>query len=54
MSGPMAYMQHLLSGPRVPFTAAYFGSIFLTLYFSIGVSGPPRGCDTPLVACQDN
>ena len=31
-------VQHLLSGPRLPFTAAYFGSIALTLYFSLGVS----------------
>ncbi len=31
-------MQHLASGPRLPFTAAYFGSIGLTLYFSLGVS----------------
>lgn len=29
--------QHLLSGPRLPFTAAYLGSIVLTLYFSVGV-----------------
>ena len=36
--GPLAYFQHLISGPRLPFTAAYFGSIALTLYFSIGVS----------------
>lgn len=36
--GPMAYVQHLLSGPRLPFTAAYFGSIILTIYFSMGVS----------------
>lgn len=36
--GPVAYAQHLLSGPRLPFTAAYFGSITLTLYFSMGVS----------------
>jgi hypothetical protein len=34
-------VQHLLSGPRLPFTAAYFGSIALTLYFSIGVSDRP-------------
>lgn len=39
--GPLAYVQHLLSGPRLPFTAAYFGSIALTLYFSIGVSMTP-------------
>ena len=31
-------VQHLLSGPRLPFTAAYFSSIALTLYFSVGVS----------------
>ena len=36
--GPLTYFQHLVSGPRLPFTAAYFGSIALTLYFSIGVS----------------
>lgn len=36
--GPMTYVQHLASGPRLPFTAAYFGSIGLTLYFSLGVS----------------
>lgn len=29
-------VQHLVSGPRLPFTAAYFGSIGLTLYFSLG------------------
>ncbi|KAF3764764.1 SFT2-domain-containing protein [Cryphonectria parasitica EP155] len=37
MMGPMAYVQHLLSGPRLPFTAAYFGSIALTFYFSMGL-----------------
>lgn len=36
--GPMAYVQHLLSGPRLPFTAAYFGSIAMTFYFALGVS----------------
>lgn len=30
-------VQHLVSGPRLPFTAAYFGSIALTLFFSIKV-----------------
>lgn len=34
----MAYIQHLLSGNRLPFTAGYFGSIFLTLFFALGVS----------------
>ncbi|KAI0484763.1 SFT2-domain-containing protein [Xylariaceae sp. FL0804] len=37
MMGPVAYLQHLISGPRLPFTAAYFGSIALTIYFSIGL-----------------
>lgn len=36
--GPMAYVQHLLSGPRLPFSAAYFGSLVMSIYFSIGVS----------------
>ncbi|KAH6636705.1 Got1/Sft2-like family-domain-containing protein [Chaetomium tenue] len=35
--GPLAYLQHLASTPRLPFTAAYFGSLGLTLYFSIGL-----------------
>lgn len=38
MMGPMAYAQHLVSGSRLPFTAAYFGSIAMTIYFSVGVS----------------
>jgi len=37
MMGPMTYFQHLISTPRLPFTAAYFGSIGLTLYFSLGL-----------------
>lgn len=36
--GPFTYAKHLVSGPRLPFTAAYFGSIALTLYFAVGVS----------------
>ena len=36
--GPWTYARHLMSAPRLPFTAAYFGSIALTLYFAIGVS----------------
>ncbi|KAL2258761.1 hypothetical protein VTK26DRAFT_7800 [Humicola hyalothermophila] len=35
--GPWTYLQHLVSTPRLPFTAAYFGSLGLTLYFSIGL-----------------
>lgn len=38
LMGPWTYARHLVSGPRLPFTAAYFGSIALTLYFAIGVS----------------
>ncbi|TID21844.1 SFT2-domain-containing protein [Venturia nashicola] len=37
LMGPITYMQHLFSGPRLPFTGAYFGSIALTIYFSIGL-----------------
>lgn len=41
--GPMNYVYHLFSAPRLPFTAAYFGSIALTLVFSIKVcQGPVR------------
>ncbi|KXH59187.1 hypothetical protein CSAL01_10589 [Colletotrichum salicis] len=35
--GPMAYMKHLVSGQRLPFTAAYFGSLGLSMYFSLGL-----------------
>jgi len=35
--GPVTYAQHLISTPRLPFTAAYFGSIGLTLFFAIKV-----------------
>lgn len=38
LMGPWTYAKHLISGTRLPFTAAYFGSIALTLYFAIGVS----------------
>ncbi len=37
LQGPWPFVRHLLSGQRLPFTAAYFGSMILTLYFSIGV-----------------
>lgn len=39
--GPMNYVYHLFSAPRLPFTAAYFGSIAMTLVFAIKV------CQTP-------
>lgn len=35
--GPWVYVKHLASPPRLPFTAAYFGSIALTFYFSMGL-----------------
>ena len=37
LMGPVTYAKHLISGPRLPFTAAYFGSIALTLFFAIKV-----------------
>ncbi|KAL6239753.1 hypothetical protein BDW75DRAFT_66448 [Aspergillus navahoensis] len=37
LMGPMIYARHLISGSRLPFTAAYFGSIAMTLYFAIGL-----------------
>lgn len=38
LMGPYQYAVHLISGPRLPFTAAYFGSIFMTIFFAVGVS----------------
>ena len=38
LMGPVPYARHLTSGPRLPFTAPYFTSIALTLYFAVGVS----------------
>ena len=35
--GPRTYFHHLASGPRLPFTAVYFGSIALTLIFAFQV-----------------
>ncbi|KAA6406375.1 MAG: Vesicle transport Got1 SFT2-like [Lasallia pustulata] len=35
LMGPITYAKHLVSGPRLPFTAAYFASIFMTLYFAV-------------------
>jgi len=37
LQGPVNYAKHLLSAPRLPFTAAYFGSIGLTLFSSISL-----------------
>ena len=35
--GPTNHLKHLLSAQRLPFTTAYFGSMFATLYFSMWV-----------------
>ncbi|KAL9582383.1 MAG: hypothetical protein Q9212_003325 [Teloschistes hypoglaucus] len=35
LMGPIQYAQHLISGPRLPFTAVYLGSITLTLVSAI-------------------
>ncbi|ELT94356.1 hypothetical protein CAPTEDRAFT_152187, partial [Capitella teleta] len=35
--GPVHHVKHLLSGPRLPFTAAYFGSMIATIYFALWV-----------------
>ena len=48
--GPITYAKHLISGPRLPFTAAYFGSIGLTLFFAMKVRLLPS--PHHLVACQ--
>lgn len=37
LMGPWTYLLHLISTPRLPFTAAYFTSIALTLVFAIKV-----------------
>lgn len=47
LMGPVTYTKHLISGPRLPFSAAYFGSIALTLYFAIGL----RSTLLTLVSC---
>lgn len=41
LMGPVTYAKHLISGPRLPFSAAYFGSIALTLFFAIKVRPLP-------------
>lgn len=41
MMGPVTYGRHLMNQERLPFTATYFGSIALTLYFSLGLRNLP-------------
>ena len=35
--GPINHIKHLVSRERIPFSIAYFSSLGLTLYFSLGV-----------------
>ncbi|EIN05834.1 SFT2-domain-containing protein [Punctularia strigosozonata HHB-11173 SS5] len=35
--GPINHIKHLISKERLPFTVAYFSSLALTIYFSVGV-----------------
>lgn len=37
LQGPLNYLLHLVSPARLPFSIAYFGSIIMTLVFSIGM-----------------
>ncbi|XP_069705738.1 uncharacterized protein [Periplaneta americana] len=39
--GPMNHLRHLFSRERLPFTAAYFGTLFATLYFALHVQSTP-------------
>ncbi|CCM02105.1 uncharacterized protein FIBRA_04182 [Fibroporia radiculosa] len=34
--GPISHLKHLISKERLPFSAAYLGSLGLTLYFALG------------------
>jgi hypothetical protein len=35
--GPINHLKHLITAERLPFTAIYFSSLGLTLYFALGV-----------------
>ncbi|GAA5875770.1 hypothetical protein JCM3774_006452 [Rhodotorula dairenensis] len=35
LQGPVAHLKHIFSAERLPFTAAYFGSLVLTLIFAL-------------------
>ncbi|PNF43182.1 hypothetical protein B7P43_G15676 [Cryptotermes secundus] len=39
--GPVNHMRHLFSRDRLPFTAAYFGTLLSTLYFALHVQSTP-------------
>ncbi|KAK0552188.1 protein transport protein sft2 [Tilletia horrida] len=36
LTGPIAHLKHIFSPARLPFSVAYFSSLALTLYFSLG------------------
>lgn len=36
LAGPVAHLKHITSKERLPFTAAWLGSLGLTLFFAIG------------------
>ncbi|KAG8931085.1 protein transport protein sft2 [Tulasnella sp. 419] len=36
LSGPINHLKHLASPERLPFSAAYIGSLIATIYFSVG------------------
>ena len=50
LMGPYQYAVHLISGPRLPFTAAYFGSIVMTIYFAVWVCSQSHLTPSILVA----
>ncbi|KAJ5827504.1 hypothetical protein N7447_004267 [Penicillium robsamsonii] len=54
LMGPWTYAKHLTSGSRLPFTAAYFGSIALTLYFAIGYNLKPQLVMSAVGRCHFN
>ncbi|WWD21282.1 hypothetical protein CI109_105766 [Kwoniella shandongensis] len=37
LHGPWNHLKHILSPERIPFSLAYFGSLFLTLFFAVGI-----------------
>lgn len=45
--GPINHLKHLITAERLPFTAVYFSSLGLTLYFAMGVRHPIH-CQLPL------
>lgn len=45
LMGPFTYAKHLISGPRLPFTAVYFGAIGLTLFSAMKVCMIPSSLE---------